>query len=364
MKKLTLLGMMTTMLLSSCSGFDPAGTYQFRLGKTGGSHLEVTAVLTNDAYPNVEGARKMKLSADLGDEMSPSALLEQYGEDLPILMPIISIIEEEIKKMDGIDMYYSLTDYSSEKYGTRLALGTDVIISHLKSLEEQYPVIKELLDLLKLKDEDFIITPERSKYFFNAYINNKTLTFQIPVSMDDAKMQMLWYGKSDRISGEYVSKLPGKQGEERFGTHPSVDKDDAGNITHRDVDDINNMFEVEFSNTDLLDADYIDIGSFVEFNQDGKKNLKLYLDDSYTGPTSHIEAYVLTKGALGEYDLRKEIKLSVDENHITNITHNGKEGKDEGFFDENGTEFTFNYFMQKPFEFRDYHVVNVGLTKI
>ena len=58
------------------------------------------------------------------------------------------------------------------------------------------------------------------------------------------------------------------------------------------------------------------------------------------------------------------MKFSINSSFETNVTYNHKEAKEEGFTDENGTEFTFDSFMEKPFVFRDFHDVKVGLTKV
>ena len=125
------------------------------------------------------------------------------------------------------------------------------------------------------------------------------------------------------------------------------------------------MFEKEVSNTYLYEPGGEKIGSFATpVDSNDNKSLKLYLSDSYTGSHSSIEGYVLANDGLGEFSSKKNIKLSVDDNNMTNVTYNGKTGSDAGFTDENGVEFTFSSFVQAPFTFRDYHVVNVGLTKI
>lgn len=363
MKKLRILSLLPTILLSSCGKLNPAGTYQFRLGKTNDTHLEFTAVLTNEDHLSFSGAKKMTLTADLGDEMSPSVLIASYGEQYPILEPFIKIIQDEVENIKEIPMYYKVLDIEDPKYGYKLDIGTDFVSKTVGVLKEKYPVIKELLEAFSIPDSEFVITPDKSAYFFSAYVDSKTLTFQIPVSVEDFKMQLLWYGKSSLLPEGYIDDMPGEKGEKRFGTHPIVKTDDNYNVIYRDVDVVNKMYEKEFSNTHLY-KDGIKIGSFSTDVIDGKTRLKLFLDSTYTGSHLNIEGSVKVKGLTGEYDEDKPIKISVDDSHIATVTHNGKTDSDEGFLDGNGNEFTFSKLMQKPFVFRDFNIVNVGLAKI
>ena len=363
MKRIRILSLLPVLALASCSKTSYGGTYQFRLGKTDGSHLEVTAVLSNEKY-NDEGMKKMTLSADLGEEMSPTSIIEKYGEEYPIIEPFIDIIVDEVKDVNEIPLYYKVLDNKATKYGKRLAVGTDFVATKIKEVKEKYEAIKDILDGLGVSDEDLIITPELTKYFFGAYINSKTLTFEIPVSLEDLKMQSFWYGKSTLILGDYVDKLPGTKGEERFGTHPVIKKDDKGNVITNECEEVNKLFEKEFSNTHLYTTADGMIGSFVVEEIDGQKTLKCYLDDTYTGSRTNIEGYVYVNDGFGHFDAKKDIKISVDENNKTSVTYKNETGKDQIFIDENGKEFKFVETIQTPFVFRDFHTVNLGLTKI
>ena len=367
MKKLRIMSIVPILVLSSCSQANYAGTYQFRLGKTDGSHFEVTAVLTNDKY-NEDGMKKMTLTADLGEDMSPTALIEKYGEQYPILEPFVDIMIDEIKDIKEIPFYYKVLNSKVAKYGNRLAIGTDFAVKKIDELKEKYEILKELFEELEIDETTFELKPDQTKYFFGAYVNSKALTFEIPVSVDDLNMQDFWYGKSTLISGDYVDRLPGAKGEERFGTHPEVKKDDKGNITKNECDEVNKIFEKEFSKTYLYqkDGEGLDvvIGSFVEAEVNGKKSLKCYLDSSYTESHTNIEGHVYTRNVLGEFDEKKDIRLSVNDDNTTSVTYNDKTGKDEAFIDENGNEFKFIDTMKEPFVFRDFHTVDLGLAKL
>ena len=364
MKRLRVLSLLPALLLASCSKVDYSGTYEFRLGKTDGSHLEVSAVLTNEAY-TVEGTKKMTLSADLGAEMSPTAIIEQYGEQYPFLDPFIDIITDEVAGIKEIPLYYAVTQYKDAKRGVRLNVGTDFAVQKVEELKQKYPIIKELLEYLEIDDSKFEVTPEKAKYFFGAYVDNKVLTFEIPVSMDDLEMQEFWYGKSTRISGDYVSRLPGTQGEERFGTHPKVVTNAQGQVTSSEVEQVNKIFEKDFSNTPIYDVDNKKIGVLAEEEVNGRKVLKCYLEEEPASYPTPLDGFVYTKDIVGEYEHKQAIKLTVtDANGSSNAAYNGKEGRDEAFLDSNFTEFRFSDTIRDPYVFRDFHTVNVGLSKI
>ena len=367
MKRLRILSLLPALALTSCSGDNYLGTYQFRLGKTNGSHLEVTATLSDENY-NSDGMKKMTLSADLGEEMTPASIIQKYGEQYPILEPFVDIIISEVNDIREIPLYYKVLDSKIDKYGNQLAIGTDFVLQKINDLKEKNEAVKSILDSLEISDSKFVLTPEQTKYFFGAYVNSSSLTFEIPVSMEDLTMQTFWYGKSTRISGDFVDRLPGVKGEERFGTHPKITKDDRGNVTKNECDEVNKTFEKEFSNTHLYveteDDGEIKIGSFVVETINNKKTLKCYLDSSYSGSHSNIEGCIYTKGMLGDFDVKTSIKLSVNDDNTTSVTYKEVTGKDEAIIDENGNEIRFTDFVQNPFVFRDFHTVNLGLAKI
>ena len=364
MRKFGIMSVLPVFLLSSCGSFNPYGTYEFRLGKTDGSHLEVSATLLNEDYEKVEGMKKMFLTADLGEDFSISKIMEQYGEEYPILEPFIDSILEKIGQIDQIEMYYKiLDDIKNEKYGNRLAIGSDFLE---KLIKEIIPDIESLFP-----EGTFDLSPETLQNFFVAYINDKNLTFQIPVSMDDIKYQLTWYGRYVDDSGNVIKldmdKMPGPKDDERYGVHPKVEKDQMGKIINNEIDLVNEAFKAEFSNTPfyITDENSLEkkIGRFVvdTFNEN---KVYLYLDEAYTGSHDSIEGYIYEKDLFGKYNEKHNMKLSVDENSLTNLVFNQKEEKDAGVTDMNGEEFKFSLFVQEPFVFRDFHDVKVGLAKV
>ena len=369
-KRLSLLFASLPLILSSCSGgFSPVGTYEFRLGKTDGSHLEVSATLTNEDHKAKEGAKKMTLSADLGDEFSISKILDEYADTHPLLVDIIEKIKKSIEDIKEIEMYYSLLNIADEKLGNRLAIGSSFLTDFIN---EKFPEVAAILKQY-IGDDSLELSPDKLQYLFTSYVNSKNLTFQIPVSIEDVRMQLVWYGLYIDESYSYVKlpveKMPGPQGDERFGVHPVVTRDDKGEIVSSEVKTVNDMFEKEFSKTSLYQLndknEEVEIGRFsTRVNENNHKTLCLHLLDSYQGATTNIKGYVYSKDLLGEYSEKQNIKLSIGENNVTNVVHNGKSGRDEGFTDEDGNQIKFDSFMVTPFVFRDFHIVKLGLTKI
>ena len=361
-RRLITLSILPAILLSSCGELNPVGTYQFLLGKTDDSHIEITAEVTNVNHEKIEGMKNMYLRADLGDELSISSLIEQYSLKYPIIAPVLDLLQAEFADFKELPLYYKVLENKDPKLGNRLAVGSDFIADYIKEQIENETDLGKLLIELGANPDDLNLTPDALRYFFNVYADGKSITFQIPISMNDLELQLFWLGDGSRVSGEYLDRLPGKKGDDRFGTHPEVVKKN-GKVISSEVDDINKEFEKEFSNTYLY-QDFAKIGSFVEQTVEGKKQYKLYLFDNYEGSKEHIEAEIFTKSDFGDFDVKTTIKLSVNDEGIVNFTHNGKEGKEEGFTDELGNEYIFTNVTQEPYVFRDYHVVNVGLAKI
>ncbi len=365
MKRLRVLSLLPALLLASCSKVDYSGTYEFRLGKTDGSHLAVSATLTNDDY-QVEGTKKMSITADLGAEMSPTAIIEQYGEEFPLLEPFIDIVTDEIAGIKEIPLYYSVLNQKDAKRGYKLSLGSDFAVQKVAELKEKYPIVKELLDLFDIDETRFRLEPEIVRYYVGAYVDSKTLTFEMPVSLEDLEMQKFWYGKSNKITNDYVSRLPGAQGDERFGTHPKVVTDVQGKVTSSEVEETNKLFEKEFSNTPIVDEGGNKIAVLAQDEVEGKKVLRCHLTSTDTEITyPHlVEGFVYTRVKYGKYEHKQAIKFKVSADGSAVVANNDKTGRDEGFIDDNDTEFRFIDTIQAPYEFRDFHTVNVGLTKI
>ena len=364
MKKTFILSLLPSILLMSCGEFKPFGLYQFRLGKTDGNHLELNAELTDVEHGTQKGYNKMVLSADLGQSMSPAAIIESYEDKYPILEDFLEIITSELKELDHIDGFYKLTNIKNAKYGYRVDIGTDMLVEYAKKLSEKYPELKEIID--DIGPDTLVFMPENTRNLFTAYVNKKAFTIQMPVSGDDLTMQSIWYGNSSLIQDEnYIEKMPGVKGEERYGTHPKyVVKN--GVVIEDEISQVNELFKKDFSKTAIYSDELClsKIATLVEEKADNVTKVQVFFEEDYTGSKTLVSGYVETKSMLGEFDDVHAIEVTLDAQGYITCPSNGQTGRNAGFIDENGEEFKYSYLIQPPFEFRDFHVVNVGLSKV
>ena len=389
MNKLKILSLLPALVLCSCGAKKSkyAGTYQFRLGKSDGNHMEVTAVLTDENDSKVEGYKVMSLSADLGAQLDPMKELDEIEDMLDDVLPIISqFVEEELieklpqlvqairtelTEIKQINFFYKVTEYKNAKYGNRIELGTHALADIFNNIKTKHPELADLVNegivLAKttgLFRDDMYIMPETSKYAFNAFIGKKGLTFQVPVAKDDLNYQLIWYGfektfgMNTGLPENYMERMPGVKGEERFGTHPA--RETKNNVVIKDeVAQVNKEFAYEFSKSPLYASDDImdssETARFVLETESDTNKLLMKFPEAFTpGEFS---------GYIGLTD-RKAITLDVAADGLCSVTPNGKTGLKEGFFDKNGVEFRYDEVISEPFSFRDFNVVNVGLAKV
>ena len=387
MKNLKILALLPALLITSCKGKDKfAGTYQFRMGKSDGNHMEVTAVLSDKQDSKVEGYKIMNLTADFGEDMDPTKELDDLEAIAELIAPAIEVFfpeigdklpaligaaKEEVEKLKDVECFYKVTDYKHAKYGNRLEIGTHAVADMLSSIDQNHPELHAVLEEIKnlafstgLVREDMYVMPDKAKYVFNGFVNKKALTIQIPVSKEDLKHQLFWYGFNVKDEGEkllpdnYMDRMPGIKGENRFGTHPAFEM--KNNVVVKDEATlVNDEFAYEFSKTKLYVSDDItdeeELGRFALKDANNQKQLSLIIPGNTTGGI--FEGYV---GLVS----RKLIKLQVNEKGVCEVTPNGKTGIKEGFTDLNGAAFTYNDLMSTPYQFRDFNIVNVGLSKI
>ena len=374
MNKLKLLSIIPALCLASCSKNSFIGVYAFRLGKTDGAHFGLSVELKEDAYQSVEGMKQMQMVADLGDDLNFD---EDDFEDSDsfinaktIIKAFWDLIPEDEKENNKItvDGYYQLLpNVVNEKYGTRVKIGSDFLQNLVKT---SYPDIAEMIDISS------IITPERIELAACAYVDQKQFTLQIPVSMEDLQQQLAWYGIlfdlealndlnfSRIIINLDQDKLPNtKRGEDRIGSHPIQDESKG----LHEVSDMNQVYEFDFSHTYLYQKDELDVyepvGSFItRLNEKGEQ--KLFFD-MFEGD---IPATV--KGAINVGSSFKEVKFGAGEQYkeVNGVNYSYPEDGDATITfkdaDENDVVVTFKEFVKKPFIFRDFHDVKVGLTKI
>lgn len=379
MKRFKLASLIPLLCLSSCSGSSPYGTYEFRLGKTDGSHVSIMAEVLNEEVPDKGGAQKITLSVDLGKEFSLLTVLEQYEEKMPIIKVLIDAlgIREKIGEIKSVEGYYSLSNVEHPKYGRRLNVGSDALTKF----------VAEALEAYGIAGYDFEITPDITEKIACVYLNNKSLTLQIPVSLPDLITQLAWYGyyidinldnfdyssfsllDLDFEGMKHLDKdlLPGPKDENRYGIHPVVNEEEGID----EVGVMNSTFRYQFSRTRLFLEGAI-IGSFVvEGDEQTGKYVGFEQSEFYEEEIpSVINGYIKVKGLTStSYDIQQAVTLSIDETgKVNGITHNGKFTKEEeGFIvttPDGDKEIKYKDFIQEPFVFRDFHDVNIGLSKI
>ncbi|MCR5348907.1 MAG: hypothetical protein K6E59_04790 [Bacilli bacterium] len=348
-------------LLASCSKATPYGEYEFRLGKTDGSHIGISAFMSEESYDKVKDARKMTVSASLGADFTLDDLLKNVKDKYPFVEMLLEAMEVDTSKSldPTLEGYYVVTDQIDEKNGTRIRIGSDFLKEFIVST-----IGKTLPDL-----PEFSLEPEVIESVVTAYWNQKSLTFRIPVSFSDVQQQLLWYGHfidfdslDEPIREIDLNLLPGPKGESRFGVHPVVNK------TVNEVALVNEALAYDFSHTPLYQTTGEErdiVGALVaQKNSQGKRRLYARLSDTYEGDLSNLALDVAIKDQYGLYLDTKTLRFSMasKQGECLGLIYNEKEGKEEGF-DDGKEAFTFDSFMREAFVFRDFHDVDVSLAK-
>ena len=278
MNRLKMLALLPSLCLASCSQANFYGVYEFRLGKTDGAHFGISVELKEGACEGHDGYQNFSLKADLGSDYSIESLLKDYSDD-PIIQQLIEDFVKVLPEDRTIPGYYQITDYNNAKYGYRVKLGSDFLEDLVEKL---FPSLKELEEIVSS-----FATPEVIEMLLCSYVNDKQFTLQIPVSLYDAQYQLAWYGFYIDPNGARLlapldqDKLPGPKGEERIGVHPALTKNEKGEVVASEVDDMNEIFEFEFSHTYLYQKDEdgvrVPTGSFLE--RPNEKNEKFSISN-------------------------------------------------------------------------------------
>ncbi len=383
MKKLKILSLIPALLLCACNNENRwIGTYQFRLGKSDGNHMEITAELTAKQDKKYKDYKVMNLTADLGDNMDPTSTFDDIEEAGEIIIPILEdlgieiasefpalmkVAKKELTNFKDIKLYYNVTDTKAEDGSYRLNIGTHELGDRLRRIRKEHPEIREIVDeaidfasAAPFLDSDLNLSPKNSKYLFNVFVSRKGLNIQVPVSSDDVDMQLLWYGMNYPLIGtkilpdKYMKDMPGKKGDERFGTHPK--RTIRNNVVIEDqVQEVNTIFAKEFSKSILYlneDIESTELGRFVIVTKDNAKHLKFISNAAYSSP---LEGYIKKEGSWTHLSL--------------NVDASGDCGKIKGSgrkMEIQGTTETYllKDFFSDPFEFRDFNNVDVGLGKV
>ena len=217
MKNKILLPLLSVpLLLASCQGQGYVGTYSFMMGKSKGSHMGATMVLTKEEMKDSDGevlGKKftMSLDANLG-----SAITDDSENEMASLYTIIG---------DGLDVdgFYNIGK-TIEKEKKQLKIGFN-----LTALEE-------------VIGTGFVIESEDLEKIFYSEIDSKCIYLYIPVSLDDLLFQLYWYGIDFYYDSSDEMHLRITEGKET-GTHP----------TKEEVDEINKTYPAEHKNSKYRD---------------------------------------------------------------------------------------------------------------
>ena len=412
MKKILPILLLTSACLASCGESSYYGAYKFLMGKEGEGETRVSVEMSlkednfvipeqnRGYYTEAEIASieerqqfhaKFEMSGVAGDDADQSSAIASLQSLISVKDVISEILggtsiedidfealaEIDPSKPIELDGFYKIFDQIvDEKYGCKVQLGIDIGMANGF-----------------LEATGFDITDIISN-FCVAYVNQKQMTLQMPVSLDDIQMQLAWYGtyidydpylkeKVNTINDLVDLALSGKldtstikvydltkydvlPGEpdwnKRYGSHPAVTKDDNGNVIKDEVYDMNEKYCGLFANT------------FVYENKDGKAGEKIGSiykadgDNYYFFPldekTYEDSSYdVIMKQDIGiigyDFSLDTEVKLSTIKEVYEGKTYyhcSVKTSVDDKNID-------WKLFYKTPFVFRDFHDIKVNLAK-
>lgn len=349
MRKINPLLFIPTLCLASCSSVGYAGTYSFQMGKEGSTNIRLALTLTDERVVNQEkgiDAKKFTVDANLPN-LSIEDLAASLGIDVDIkkedLAELISAVFEVLK--DCTTLYYNVGTLVRPQ-GTQLKLGC----------------------LFDTEETGIDIPSEVVESIVCAYINDTSVTLQVPVSLDDLQLQLCWYGlyiNFDSSSFENIivaldeEDLPGIHGEERFGTHPVVTKDKDKKVTYSEVDEMNIKFAKEFSNTPVYESASSSkvIGNIAKMPDN---HMYFYKNSETVITGANLSGAVNEKNYYGIFDEKKDVNFVID-------TSDGTSGKSFKIIEikESGSSEILDEdkYLQEPFVFRDFHDIRIGLAR-
>ena len=193
-------------LLASCAGSSYYGEYAFQMGKTKDTHISVSLELTKERFLNTAGedkGEKFSLSLD----MKTSDVEDGFASILKEITPITGYYNIDKKiKFDGA---------SALKIGINL-LG-------------EYDIPEDITDGI-----------------FAANITSSEVNIYLPVSMEDLRYQLYWYGWD--LSGDNIvaaiqddtdieDPIASPDGPHSLDVHPTKEEIDAINEHYKDSHD-------------------------------------------------------------------------------------------------------------------------------
>ena len=184
-------------LLASCAGNGYYGEYSFQMGKNKDTHIAVSLQLTKELYDanNPDKGEKFSISFD----MKTADVEDAYSQILKEITPLSGFYK--------IDRKVKVDDGSLLKIGINL-LG-------------EYEVPQTITDAL-----------------FTANVANNIVNFYLPVSIEDLRYQVYWYGYD--LSGENIAAaiagdediddpIASVDGAHSLDVHPTKEQIDAIN---------------------------------------------------------------------------------------------------------------------------------------
>ena len=190
-------------VLMSCGESTIAGTYGFQLGKETGTHFGASLVLSDDEFPSTKesGLKKFDLFISIKngtDDDSTFANILSYFQD-----------ESGDTKVLG---YYKDTGEKTKSGENLLIFGLD-----FKYIYERFAdVYQEMMGTPTTITMDDLEGLNNSKVINNLLISTyakETVNMLIPVSVQDAILQLYWYGVDVRIDYANILGLIASDGE-------------------------------------------------------------------------------------------------------------------------------------------------------
>ena len=343
MKSLKPLVFIPFLCLTACNKLPKhCGVYSFRMGKEDEAHMGASIELTNDDYSIEEETVGKKFIAKFD-----GGNLDIDFEDLDLGLPedIKEMIIEALKDIDvpgklkeGVEGGYTIGD-EDFKDGKRINL-----VFNVGGIPFDMDSLKEL---------------------FLAYVNNKSITLQIPVSINDAIHELVWYGTYFELKPTNVDSifpidveeipediLPGAKGEARYGTHP----------TDEEVATINKVGAPYFSRTHgyKLNAES-ELESTCKFYLDENGGLNAYFRDKSKYVAGTSEFTIFTKNEYNYYvdSLKCDVTLGEATEKGDYLFAKVTSIKDV----VNHQDVPQDSYFQKAFTFRNFHDIKISLLK-
>lgn len=200
-------------LLIACNKDPYAGEYVFQMGKSKDTHMSVSLKLTNEVYSEEtpDKGKKFELALDM--------LTSDIESDM-------SSILNELTPITG---YYKVNKEEKVYGEARLNIGLNLM--------GEYEIPENITDCI-----------------FVAGINDKTVNFYLPVSIEDLQFQLYWYGYDLNVANffddEVEDPLATPEGKHPVGTHPSKE----------DIDQINTHYGANHNDKVFRDFHVLKLG--------------------------------------------------------------------------------------------------------